>query len=350
MEDEGNSGVWLGGDDSAVVVDLAHVPSAVAEIVFVLTMRREDEESLGQLSYVGCRVYDSPLAQIPPGTLEHEHCAFEVICSQLYGSNAVYLARLERLPSSKSSKPKPSKPSKLTTRAATPTVVRRRKCVDLSTEDDASGSEVVALLRSHSSAALARSHCRREFDLSIDATPATTEEEEEEEAAEDGWRLVTAAEAIEGCTAAFAAYAVSVRAAPDVPRREMIFRLGGAAEAERSSDEKDLSENPSRAGSGTPPAPAPAQRKPLFHDSDRRACAAPDDHYAGFVEYAIMRTIVAGAGAGADAEAPRSEEVEPVPRDRRRTLVAPPRPVPARSRRRGTGSARGASPSRCVVM
>lgn len=323
----------MGGDDSAVVVDLAQVPDSVAEVVLVLTMRREAEESLGQLSYVGCRVYDSPLAQAR-GTVEHEYCAFEVICSQLYGSNAVYLARLERLAPSTAPRARP----------ATPTV-RRRKCVDLSTDDGDAAPEVVALPRSHSSAALARSHRRRcDFDLSIDAGGGGAETER------PGWRLVAAAEAVEGCTAAFAAYAVSVRAAPDVPRRDAIFRLGGAAEAQRSSDEKDLSEYPSPAGTGTPQtAPAPAATpKPLFHESDRRACAAPDDHYAGFVEYAIMRTIVAAAAADS------ARAVEIVPRDRRRTLVAPPRPVPppmprSRRRRRAAGT-RGQSPSRCVVM
>ena len=320
----------MGGDDNAVVLDLTRVPEDVAEIVFVLTMRLEDVESFGQLSYVGCRVFDDPRVCPDCRCIGNEQCVFEVICSQLYGSNAVYMSRIERIPRPKQPQKQPQQdvPQKSSVSASPPPV----KTV---LGGDSSGKPSVA--RSRLSATLPKGRKKRSFNLSVDdegssgsnqspaigsttASPSAADGDSGTTAAaatamnnEDDWKFVAVAEAIEGSTPAFAAYAVSVRAMPHVSRRQMIYQLGGAAEAQRSEDEKDMTDYV-HGGTAVPRSVSYLSSIPLFSQSDKIAREAENDHYAGFVEYAIMRTI-----------SRNMSNERPLENARKRTLVAPPR-------------------------
>ena len=299
--------VWMGGDDSAVVLDLRKVPEDVAEIVFVLTMRLEDAESFGQLSYVGCRVFDDPRVFPDCHGSGNEQCVFEVICSQLYGSNAVYLSRLERIP-------RPAQPLKQQEKICHQEVPQKSSSQTTSSVDG-QGKPCVA----RSGASLLKGRKQRSFNLSVDdddSRPLGGGSSSVDAPENEGdWKFVAAAEPIEGSTPAFAAYAVSVRATPHVSRRQLIYQLGGAAEAQRSEDEKDMTDyihdNSTMSSRNSSIA---SSSIPLFSQSDKRARETVNDHYAGFVEYAIMKTI-----------ARNMANERPIESTRKRTLVAPPR-------------------------
>ena len=313
----------MGGDDSAVVVDLDRLPDEVAVLVFMLTMRLEETEALGQLSYVGCRVYDDPFAPpaAAPGATT-EYCCFEVVCSQLYGSNAVYLARLERVPRPQEDQHEDQHEEQHEEQQQQTQVDedkhkqhqtrRTSKLVDLSTSVDEEAKDMVPLPH----AVRTKHRKRRAFDLSIDE-PSPQEDQQPpsptpQTRRRDDWKFVAAAEAIEGSVPAFAAYAVSEVAAPYVQRREEILRVGGASEESIQcalDTEFDFYDSSASSSEGD---------VPLFQLSDKLAREAEDDHYAGFVEYAIMQSIAQDA-----QRAPQG-----APGDRRLTMAAPPRPSP----------------------